>query len=248
MIPVLDVSRGGAVHARGGDRAHYPELRSVLHPASDPVALARACRERLAATEIYVADLDAIGGDSMNREIYRELAALDVDAWVDAGARTASDVRLIHGLIRGRVIVGSETIGGVGALREIGAWAAKHTSRRIVFSVDVRGGGALVAPDANWPSLDPFALAAQAVDAGLRTLIVLDLDRVGTRRGLGTVGLINQLVCAYPAIELVVGGGVSSESDIRELAVLGVSAALVGSAVHDGTISSLVFARTVAPG
>src|SRR5947209_7775724 len=60
IIPVLDLKAGLAVHAVAGDRAYYQPIRSILHQGSDPIGLARAYRDKLGLSDLYVADLDAI--------------------------------------------------------------------------------------------------------------------------------------------------------------------------------------------
>ena len=62
VIPVLDLKDGRAVHAKGGRRDHYRPIQSILHPTSDPIALARAFRAGLGLHTLYLADLDAITG------------------------------------------------------------------------------------------------------------------------------------------------------------------------------------------
>ena len=62
VIPVIDLKGGVAVHAVRGDRERYRPLRSGIAEGSDPVEVTRAVRERFGLDELYVADLDAIGG------------------------------------------------------------------------------------------------------------------------------------------------------------------------------------------
>src|SRR3712207_6368377 len=91
IIPVLDLARGVAVHARAGERGRYEPVRSALAPGADgdPVTLLRAYREGLGVAACYVADLDAIQGGAVQRELLRELATLETgfagSLLVDAG-------------------------------------------------------------------------------------------------------------------------------------------------------------------
>ena len=64
VVPVIDLKGGMAVHAVRGERERYRPVRSVItDDAGDPVALARAFASELGLDELYVADLDAIGGE-----------------------------------------------------------------------------------------------------------------------------------------------------------------------------------------
>src|SRR5258708_15280562 len=61
IIPVLDVMNGLAVRAVGGRRSEYRPLVSRLCASAEPLKVAHAFR-RLGHAELYLADLDAIGG------------------------------------------------------------------------------------------------------------------------------------------------------------------------------------------
>ena len=65
VVPVIDLKDGTAVHAVRGERERYRPVRSALaREDGDPLALARAFRSTLGLDELYVADLDAIAGES----------------------------------------------------------------------------------------------------------------------------------------------------------------------------------------
>lgn len=241
IIPVLDLKGGQAVHAVAGDRAHYRPVRSVLHPGPDALGLARAYRERLGVTELYLADLDAIGGGRPACEAYEAIAGLGTRLWIDAGIRGGRDLDARPGqggpLPAGDghvLIVGLETIAGPAALREVGE---RVGAQRLAFSLDLRAGRPLVATGAAWGTADPLRIAGWAVGLGILRLVVLDLARVGTGRGLGTLGLLRALRRDHPAVELVAGGGISGPAELDELAEVA-AAALVGSALHDGRLDA----------
>jgi phosphoribosylformimino-5-aminoimidazole carboxamide ribotide isomerase len=131
------------------------------------------------------------------------------------------------------LILGLETLAGRDALRAIGSMV---DPARLAFSLDSRDGRPLLAPGADWGTDDPLRLAALALDVGIRRLILLDLTRVGTGRGVGTVALLQTLRRRSPECELVAGGGVAGRDDLKALEDAGASAALVGSALHDGRL------------
>src|SRR5262245_56237630 len=87
IIPVLDLKRGLAVHAVAGRRSYYQPVQSIFHASSDPLELVTALRERLGLHSLYVADLDAIGGDVPNLALYQDLISNGFDLIVDAGLR-----------------------------------------------------------------------------------------------------------------------------------------------------------------
>lgn len=240
VIPVLDLAGGLAVHARAGERERYAPLRSLLAPGApgDARAVARAYRERLGATELYVADLDAIqGGEgSGDASLLGELTAGAL-VWLDAGIGGEDDLPRLSGLSPARVIVALETVRGVDG---IGAVVERVGGERVALSLDLRDG----APLARSPELavlSPLAIARRGVERGVRSLVVIDLARVGMGRGVDEA-LLGELRRALPEVELVAGGGVRGAEDLRRLAAVGVDAALVGSALHDGRVDAATLA------
>ena len=229
LIPVLDIRHGRAVHAKAGDRDHYEPVRSQLHEGSDPIDLARSFREVLGLEDLYLADLGAIlDHDRPATALYRQLAGLGLNLWVDAGIRTAADIApLIEAGVE-RLVVGLETVEGPASLAEV---VREAGSGRVVFSLDLRDGRPLVDTQAAWGTDDPARLAELAIEAGVGGLLELDLARVGTGRGVAPMATV-----ASRAVERFIGGGIAGGGQLVELAGLGYSGVLVGSALHDGRI------------
>jgi len=80
-------------------------------------------------------------------------------------------------------------------------------------------------------------VAARARDAGAGAVIVIDLARVGTGRGLD-LELIARVREAAPEPILLAGGGVRGLDDLTRLADAGCDGALVATALHDGRIGA----------
>jgi phosphoribosylformimino-5-aminoimidazole carboxamide ribotide isomerase len=235
---VLDLMAGRAVRARRGLRDAYAPAPSRLVPADsagDPLAQARAFRDVLGCDAWYVADLDAILGGTPQRALLRALAGLGVRLLVDAGVATADRARAViaDGGAGGggggggtRVIVGLETLPAFAALaavvRAVGA-------ERVVFSLDLREGRAVAQGGT------PHELAAAAVAAGASGVLLLDLARVGSGRGVD-LDLVAALRRAHPAVELLAGGGIASRQDLERLADAGCDGALVATALHEGRL------------
>ncbi len=237
VIPVLDILNGQAVHAVGGRRAYYQPIESILHPSSEPIPLARALRDSLGLQTLYLADLDAIGGRLPRLDIYRELIDLRFHIWIDPGVRDVGSIAALLVLDRSMhtIIAGLETVQGPGELTEIVKQAG---AGRVVFSLDLFDGSPRIAASANWGTEDPRELAEAAIDCGVRHLLILDLARVGTSRGLGTSGLMNQIREGHPSVRLSVGGGISRMEELADLRDAGAASVLVGSAIHDGRIGA----------
>lgn len=215
VIPVLDLVGGVVVRAVAGRRSEYRPIRSPLVESADPSHVAARLLAVSGARELYVADLDAITtGQPVASEVRAFVAGLGVGVLLDGGFRTPP-TELGTAV---RPVIASETFGKPAAART--EW---------VYSIDLKGGIALGSA-----SDTPLSLAEAAVAAGYRTLIVLDLARVGTGTGPGTLDLLRDVRKQFPAIELIAGGGVRDRDDLARLTDAGADAALVASALHDG--------------
>jgi phosphoribosylformimino-5-aminoimidazole carboxamide ribotide isomerase len=240
VIPVLDLLGGRAVLARGGRRAAYAPVRSALVPdetAGDPLALARAYRDTLGCDEWYVADLDAIGGAAPQRALVRALAGLGGRLLVDQGVYEAGPARdvLADGAVR--VVIGLETLPSFAALADV---ARAVGPERLVFGLDLRDGqplvrsGALPVRPSHHPS--PEDVVSAAVEAGAAAILVLDLARVGSGRGVD-LDLLAAIRRAHPAVELLAGGGIGAVRDAERLGAIGCDGVLVATALHDGRLA-----------
>lgn len=243
IIPVLDLSRGIAVHARAGDRSRYEPVRSALSPDSggDPVALLRAYRRVLGAAECYIADLDAIQEGAIQRSVLRELAQLETGfsgpLLVDAGTHQAAGGFEVLACGASEVVVGLESLHSFADLRSIVELVGPA---RVLFSLDLRLGVPMLHPamqDASGVRPDPLSLAAQGVDAGVRSLLVLDVGRVGTGCG-ADLGLLEALRRRFGTERLLAGGGVLARRDLNRMRDAGCDGVLVASALHSGRIGA----------
>ena len=233
IIPVIDLRAGEAVHGTGGDRARYEPVSSAITPTQgDALALAQAYAAVLRTSEMYVADLDAIGGASVQSLMHQRLARIS-RCWIDAGVRTEADACALIDAGADRVVVGLETLPSFEILRAI---VQRLGTDRVVFSLDLRSGTPLAHTDALREGT-PRELARRAVDAGVETVIVLDLARVGNSGG-GDDAMMQEMRTALPGVDLIAGGGVRHREDLDRLAAAGANGALVATAVHRGMIGS----------
>ncbi|HEX3870066.1 MAG TPA: HisA/HisF-related TIM barrel protein [Pirellulales bacterium] len=239
VIPVLDIASGRVVRAIGGRRHEYRPIESRLCNGSEPSVAARSLAETFGFTHFYLADLDAIAGDEPAWDIYETLSAIGLKLWVDAGVGDTECATLMAGFeSRGqrleRIVVGLESTPGPDSLGPI----FEAIGLRAVFSLDLRHGEPLTTVE-RWQAFSIEEIADAAIAAGARSLIVLDLARVGEFCGVGTELICRQLHATFPEIELVAGGGVRNIGDLHALRDAGCSAALVASALHDGRISAV---------
>jgi phosphoribosylformimino-5-aminoimidazole carboxamide ribotide isomerase len=246
VIGVIDLLDGRAVHARGGRRETYQPVRCVAERAIEPgdtFALARGYIEQLGISELYAADLDALTGRPSQEELVATLAAFGTlrgaPLLLDAGVTSVDGARHAIALGADRVVVALETLPGYGALREV---CAAVGGERVAFSLDLRNSRPIVASAGAIPADEPAdVVASRAKEAGAGTVIVIDLARVGTGRGLD-LELLARVRDATPGLTLLAGGGVGGFDDLAQLGDAGCDGALLATALHDGRIGAIEIA------
>jgi phosphoribosylformimino-5-aminoimidazole carboxamide ribotide isomerase len=235
IIPVLDLSGGKAVHARAGHRASYRPVvsRLLAEGDADPVRLAAQYRVVVGARRCYVADLDAIAGAPPDVALLGQLrgpGGFAAPLLVDAGVRSVEQADRV-------AATGNEIVAGLESLPDLALLSALADRCQFHFSLDLRNGEPVVPTGLRDDprAASPLALARAAGEAGARSIIVLDLARVGTARGPDRELLARIRDAAHDA-QLLAGGGVQGEEDLEALARLGVDGALVATALHDGRL------------
>lgn len=240
LLPVIDLMRQRVVRAVAGQRETYAPWLSPLAPDADPRRLAQVLRDTYHRQSIYVADLDAIRGGELQVATLQAFDSLGLDLWLDAGAGSASSVAQLADQLeslshRPRLIVGLESVAEPEELTRI---AARIPPAQLVLSLDLYHERLWNSAPA-WQAWGPIEFTQTAWNAGFRTLIVLDVARVGTGTGAGTAALCRELLEEWPELELIAGGGIRSAEDVVELQTAGCRRALVASALHFERISSL---------
>jgi phosphoribosylformimino-5-aminoimidazole carboxamide ribotide isomerase len=236
LVPVLDVMGGAVVRAVGGRRDEYRPVDSRMMRSTHPTQVAVNLLRLAGAAEFYVADLDAIrGGVGVSPRVAGLFRDFTNPIWVDVGINDLRPASLLPDLPNVRPVVGLETASEPRHLTEALAFAGGQS---VAFSIDLKAGRLL----GNWEAWgvaddrDAVGLARVVVEMGVRTLIVLDLARVGTGSGCGTEDVLRAIRDEFPGVELIAGGGVKGWADVDRLGNAGADAVLVASALHDGTI------------
>lgn len=219
VIPVLDLRGGLVVRARAGDRDAYAPIHTPLASGSGPAAIALGLLAAHPADTLYVADLDAIvDGRAPDLASLRAIRAAcpETALWVDAGFSDLPGVEAFLSENLGQPVIGSESQTTLDLVRTLGD--------RAVLSLDSRAGMPLGPPALHTdPSCWP------------RDVIVMTLASVGASNGPDVLAL-TRVIGLAPHAWVYAAGGVRGPSDILALHKLGVTGALVASAIHDGSL------------
>ena len=233
IIPVIDIRNGIAVRAVAGQRSQYRAIESQLTTSAEPAEVLMALNTKLNCTACYVADLDAIERQHLNRCSIAEMARTGVSLIVDAGVKTVEQIEALLEIGVDRVVLSSESINDFSQLKSM---IEPFDPASLIFSIDLKNCNLLVS-DPCWDGKPPIEMARFVFECGLRQLIALDLAAVGTGRGVPTLELCQQIKSLLPDITIISGGGVASVKCIEEAVQAGLDGLLIASALHDGRLT-----------
>ena len=234
IIPVIDISNGMAVRAVAGERKHYRAIQSRLTESVEPAEVMRAIKQSLQCAVYYVADLDAIERQQVNRCTIAEMVRTGVSLIVDAGATTVEQIEALLEIGVRQVVLSSESMHD---LTQVEAMIRSFGSASLIFSLDLKHGRLLVR-DPAWQGKAPLDLVRFVIERGISQLIVLDLAAVGTGHGIPTLQLCQEIRRMSPDIRIISGGGVDSAACVADAAQAGLDGLLIASALHDGRLTT----------
>ena len=229
VIPAIDLRGGRVVRLRRG------EFGDETSYGDDPTVAAIQFANA-GARWIHVVDLDgARSGVPANGDVVRDLiATVDGRVWIEVsgGLREASAVN--DALMAGasRVVIGTAALRDPAFATDL---IATHGPERIAVAIDVRDGQAVgdgwQGGAAGVPAQDAMA---RLRDAGVTTFELTAIARDGLLEG-PDLDLLAQLVT--PGAGAVIASGViSSLADLRAVADLGCTGAIVGRALYEDRI------------
>jgi len=229
ILPAIDIRQGRVVrllHGRFDAETEYGD---------DPVAQARAFADG-GAEWVHVVDLDGAKEGAVRQT--ETIAALAGVARVQAGGgvRTRGDVDVLLAAGVARVVVGSVAVADPATIHE---WAGVFGTERLTVALDVTtAGGEPSVLARGWQSDSGVSLwaALEALGVSVRHVLVTDVARDGAMSG-PNLPLIAEIRRRRPDLALQASGGVGSLADLRALAALGATGAIVGRALYEGAFT-----------
>lgn len=227
LIFVLDLLDGVVVHAKRGEREKYVPIHrfSSIVTSSDPFSVIEVLKPR----EVYIADLNRLMNTGNNRPILEDLRVQnsDLKIMLDYGIKAMADLKeAIVAELADKFVLGTETI-SLDLLEE-----ASKSSSGIIVSVDLFNNEVLTS-DMKM-KIAPLQLIKELNNFPVREVIVLELNRVGTKSGIDFELLARAVELSEH--DILCGGGVRNCEDVYKMAEIGVKGALVATALHDGDI------------
>lgn len=228
LIPAIDLIGGKCVRLEQGDYAK----QTTYH--SDPLEVAKSFADH-GLQYLHLVDLDgAKAGQIVNWRVLERIAThtpLQVD--VGGGVKSDHDLRVVFECGAKQVNVGSLAVKDPEKMLN---WIAVHGGDRIILSADVRERHIAVAGWQEQTEQPVVDFIARYLEAGLHTAVVTDIAKDGMLEG-PSFDLYHELLSELPELKLVASGGVTSLTDLDQLAERGLDGAIIGKAIYEGRIT-----------
>jgi phosphoribosylformimino-5-aminoimidazole carboxamide ribotide isomerase len=226
LFPAIDLYDGKAVRLYKGD------YRQMTVYSEHPEEIARdfvAC----GADHIHLVDLEgARDGTTPNLETVCAIkAASGAFCEIGGGIRSMEVVRRYFDAGLDRVILGTAAVTDPAFLKE----AVGVYGDRIAVGVDLKDGFVAVKGWTETTALTAEAFCADMKTLGVTTLIVTDISRDGAMQGTN-LALYRDLAAKFD-LNITASGGVSTLSDVKRLADMGLYGAIIGKAYYTGAIN-----------
>lgn len=222
IVFVIDLLNGKVVHAIKGEREKYqPVKNSKICDSAQPFEMISAVKPR----EVYIADLDRLSYSGNNFEAINKISSL-TRTMVNIGVRKNEDIETCIG-IADTVILSSEA-----SSFELMKYASKNYPERTSITIDIKNGAVLT--NDRELNKEPEELIKRLNDLKIRDIVIIDLSKVGSNEGINEDFLRNVAQTSHHNV--LFGGGIKDMGDINTLREVGISGALVATAVHNGKI------------
>jgi phosphoribosylformimino-5-aminoimidazole carboxamide ribotide isomerase len=227
VMPAVDIRESACVQLVGGS---YDDERVRL---TDPLAAARAWRE-CGFRQLHVVDLDAATDRGWNGDVVRTvIQGSEMEVQVGGGVSTDASIGALLRDGAHRVVVGTRAIEHVDWLRAM----SQTFPARLILAADVRERQVVTRGwryDSGRQVLDVVAEMGALPLAGI---MVTAVHREGQMTG-PDLDLVESLVDAAGRMPIYVAGGIATLEDLRALASLGATAAVVGMALYTGALDA----------
>ena len=225
IIPAIDLLKGKCVRLIQG------EYHRQITYRDDPIEQAKEFSSA-GAEWLHIVDLDgAKVGKPVNTRTISDIAALGLlKIEVGGGLRDQASIQQLLDMGVERVIIGTKAVSDFPWFAEM----AEKFSGKIALGLDARGSKVATQgwTQENSQSLLEFAIKAARLP--LAAIIYTDITKDGMMAGPN----LERTKALVQAVEIpvVASGGVREIADIKELAELGVEAAIIGRSLYEGIL------------
>ena len=225
IIPAIDLIDGKCVRLTQGD---YQQVK-IYHES--PVEMALEL-EQSGVKKLHLVDLDgAKAGRVINFPVLKAITkATKLEVDFGGGIKAESDLEKIFEAGAKQVTIGTLA---VKQPAKVAAWIKKYGPERIIIGADVKAGKIAIS---GWQEKSDWGiheLLSHYIPLGLKYVMCTDVSKDGKLQG-SAIPLYGEIRSAFPDIQLIASGGISSTEELDTLEAMGCYGSIVGKALYEG--------------
>jgi len=223
ILPAIDLKNGKVVRLTKG----LMETAKVY--SNEPYQLARQFEE-MGAKWLHIVDLNgAFAGEPKNLEqIVKIRKNCNLKIELGGGIRDEESVKKYLDLGVDRLILGSLAVQNPELVVK---WAERYP---IAVGIDAKKGQVAVEGWEKGTGIGGIELAKQFKGSRVETIIVTDIERDGTLKGVNLE--FAKRIAEESQLPVIASGGVASISDIQQIAAANLYGVIVGKSFYEGQI------------
>lgn len=227
IIPAIDIIDGKCVRLTQGDFG-----RKTIYN-ENPLEVACQFQEH-GIKRLHLVDLDgAKMGKIINHKILETICTktkLTVD--FGGGLKTNDDIKLAFDSGAKMVTGGSVAVTNLALFNQ---WLCEYGAQKIILGADVRNQKVAIHGWKDDSDLTISELIKSYEPSGIQKVICTDISKDGALQG-PSFDLYQALIDEFPKLEFIASGGVTTIGDLIKLRNMGMSGAIIGKAIYEGTI------------
>lgn len=222
VYPAIDLRAGQVVRLQEGD----PDKQTVFH--NDPIQVASQWINQ-GAEWLHIVNLDgAFEQHNDNMAVVREICKLPVKVQFGGGIRTVESVGEALRAGASRVVVGTLAARNPDAVSEL---IRSYGTDAICVAMDARDGFVTTHGWTEQTTITPIEFGTMMRDRGVSHSLFTDVNRDGSMQGANTDHTIK--LARATGLQVIASGGVSTTTEIRELAASrSVAGVVIGMALY----------------
>jgi phosphoribosylformimino-5-aminoimidazole carboxamide ribotide isomerase len=227
IIPAIDIIDGKCVRLTKGDYA----TKKIYN--ENPLEIAKEF-EANGIQYLHLVDLDgAKSGRIVNYKILEQISEntnLKID--FGGGLKTNADLEIAFNSGANQITGGSIAVKNPDLFEE---WISKYGSK-IILGADVYAEKIAISGWQETSDLDLLPFIEKYQNFGIKNIICTDISKDGMLEGPSFL-LYEKILKAFPNLDLIASGGVSSFEELPKLQLLGCEGVIIGKAIYEGKIS-----------
>lgn len=227
IIPAIDIIDGKCVRLSQGNyqtKKIYSESPADVGKQFEDAGIKR----------LHMVDLDgAKQGKIINiKTLEKVVSQTNLKIDFGGGIKTTKDVQTVLNAGAAFFNIGSIAVKQPAIVEE---WISNFGSEKILLGADVKDENIMINGWQEPANINLITYISAYINKGINNIFCTDISKDGLLQGAST-DLYEKILKAFPQLNLIASGGVSSINDVDKVNAVGCSGVIIGKALYEGRI------------